>query len=72
MKKCEPPSLLTLHQALRQAGLKRSDYYNKRKRNAFPKPVITGLRQIRFLQSEVTAWIEQLVIDRDSPRKDLL
>lgn len=61
----EAPKLISLAEALRQAGLKKGDYYNKRKRNEFPVPVKTGSRQIRFVQAEVTAWIDDLINKRD-------
>lgn len=48
-----------------RAGLSRSRAYELMSRGEFPKPVKLG-RAIRFVSSEVDAWIAARIAERDS------
>ncbi|CAN7321874.1 AlpA family transcriptional regulator [Variovorax paradoxus] len=65
------PVLLTLRDVARITGMSRSTLYNKLAANEFVRPFKVGVRAIRFLESEVRAWIEERVAQRDSKERGL-
>ena len=68
---CGTPVLLTLRDVAHITGMSRSTLYNKLAADEFVRPFKVGARAIRFLESEVRAWIEERVAQRDSKERSL-
>lgn len=52
---------------LLQTGLRRSDYYNRLNRGEdVPRPVRLGPRTVRYVQSEINAWVNARIAERDA------
>jgi len=49
---------LTMKQVVGQVALSKTELYRKIKAGAFPRPVPLGPQKVAFLESEVTAWME--------------
>lgn len=56
--------LIDLGEVKRKTGLCRSAIYGRISEGQFPKPCKLGTAS-RWLESEVDAWIDQLVAERD-------
>ena len=58
---------LAIHQ-LRDLGIlySRAHLYRLIRKNAFPKPVRIGAHRIAFVESEIQAWLESKVAERDA------
>lgn len=54
-----PKCLLSIRQVSTRCSLSRSTLYLYIQRGQFPKPYPVGLRSVRFLESDVEAWIAQ-------------
>lgn len=61
-----PRRLLRLKQVLDRTGLPKSTMYSRISAGTFPKQVPVG-SSVRWLESEVEAWIQDLVDQRDHP-----
>lgn len=61
-----PRRLLRLKQVLDRTGLPKSTMYSRISAGTFPKQVPVG-SSVRWLESEVEAWIQALVDQRDHP-----
>jgi len=59
-----PRRLLRLKQLLDRTGLPKSTMYSRISTGTFPKQVPLG-SSVRWLESEVEAWIQALVDERD-------
>ena len=63
--------LLPMPEVLKLTAMSRSTLYNKLRVGEFVRPVATGQRSIRFLESEVRAWIQERVAQRDEKERGL-
>ena len=54
-------SLLRLEQVKLRTGLSRSTVYAKVASGDFPKPVAIGSRAVAWVESEVSAWIQERI-----------
>ena len=50
--------LLTRREVERRTGLSRSTIYKKMREGTFPRPVKVGSRGVRWLERDITAWIQ--------------
>ena len=57
--------LLRITDVVEKTGLSRSTIYQRRIKGSFPDAVPLGGGRMAWLSSEVDAWIDQLVSDRD-------
>jgi prophage regulatory protein len=57
--------LLTMHEVLVLTGMSRSSLYNRLRDGEFVRPIKIGPRSVRFLASEVAAWVVARVAQRD-------
>lgn len=55
------PSLISINDVCAQTSLSRSNINLKVQAGEFPQPVTIGLSRKAFVQSEVTAWINQRI-----------
>jgi prophage regulatory protein len=60
-------SIIRLPEVEKRTGFKRTAIYQKAKAGQFPKPVKLGERSSGWLASEIEAWIQARVQDRDMP-----
>ncbi|MEY6764099.1 helix-turn-helix transcriptional regulator [Kluyvera ascorbata] len=58
-------SLIRLPEVCRRTGNGKSWTYKQIKEGRFPKPVKTGFRSVAWVESEVDAWIEQRIAERN-------
>ena len=66
-----PESILRLPAVKQRTGQSRSTIYAKLARGEFPAPISLGPRAVGWLESEVSAWIEQRIsVSRPSPGRD--
>ncbi len=56
----EPERLLTIHGVCDQAGVRSSFIYERMKEGKFPQSIRVG-RRAMWLQSEIQAWIQEMV-----------
>ncbi|EOV0953589.1 helix-turn-helix transcriptional regulator [Edwardsiella piscicida] len=56
---------LRLPEVMHLCGLSRSTLYDLIARNAFPAQVSLGGKNVAWLQSEITAWMEERVAHRN-------
>ncbi|MFC6379721.1 helix-turn-helix transcriptional regulator [Tatumella terrea] len=54
-----------LNDVIDRTGYSRAWIYELIKKNSFPKPVKIGARSIAFVESEVDAWINERIAERD-------
>ena len=73
-KKNIPPklvALIRLHEAKRLTGLSTSAIYRLIAEGRFPRQVSLGTpRSMAFVESEVAAWIQERIAERDSGGKE--
>ena len=50
--------LLRLSEVEARCGLSRSSLYRMMRNGAFPEPLQVGPRAVRWVETEVTAWLE--------------
>lgn len=58
--------LIRMHEVLKRTGFCRAWIYRLIKLNRFPKPIKIGERAIGFIESELDAWIENVIISSKS------
>ena len=58
--------LIDFKEALNRTRTKKSWAYELIKQNRFPKPIKIGARSIAFVESEIDAWINERIAERDS------
>lgn len=58
--------LIDFKEALSRNRTKKSWAYELIKQNRFPKPVKIGSRSIAFVESEIDAWIDARIAERDT------
>jgi len=66
-------SILRLPAVKARTGLSRSTIYLRVANDEFPKPISLGGRAVGWLESEIDAWLEEMVESsrvEDSCRKD--
>lgn len=57
--------LIDFKEALSRTRTKKSWAYELIKQNRFPKPIKIGSRSIAFVESEIDAWIDARIAERD-------
>ena len=57
-----------LKKVMEQTGLGRSSIYKLIKEGSFPKPVPLGARAVGWVATEINAWIEDRVRERDAAK----
>ncbi len=62
----EPRLLLRLAEVIELTAMSRGTIINKVNAREFCQPIRMGVRSIRFVKSEVIAWIEERVKERDA------
>ena len=62
------PKILKLPEVMEATALSRSSIYAYCSENRFPKPVTIGRRAVGWLESEISAWIDQKVEERVGER----
>ncbi|SAL38655.1 phage transcriptional regulator AlpA [Caballeronia choica] len=55
------PVLIPRRRVSEITGLERSALYERIARNAFPKPVRIGSAAVRWIEAEVSAWVQQQI-----------
>lgn len=58
--------ILRLKDVIGQTGLARSTIYKYIDAGSFPKPVSLGGRSVGWVESEILAWIESAIQQRDA------
>ncbi|CAO97477.1 helix-turn-helix transcriptional regulator [Erwinia tasmaniensis] len=58
-------NLIRMPEVLRRIGLGKAWVYKLISQGIFPKPVKIGSRSIAFVESEIDAWINQRIAERD-------
>ncbi len=61
--------ILRLPEVQTKTGLKHSAIYERINLGTFPRPIPLGAKARGFLESEINAWIEQRLAERDSAAK---
>ena len=56
---------LSINDVCKLTSLSRTSIHNHRQSGSFPIPVRLGTKRIAFLSSEIDAWIEARIADRD-------
>ena len=59
--------LMRLDETCEMAGIKKTTAYKMMSEGAFPKPVNIGERAVRWVSTEIEAWIRDRVEERDTP-----
>ena len=62
--------VLRLPEVMRRTGKRRTSLLQAIQRGEFPKPIRLGARAIGFIQSEVDAWIDARMAERDGQDGD--
>ena len=57
--------ILRMPQVIARVGMKRSNIYLMLEDGSFPKPLKLGKRALGWVESEIDAWLEGLVAQRD-------
>ena len=68
-KQITPPTplrVLRLREVEERTGLKRASIYRRGKVGTFPKPISLGRNSTGWIESEVEAWLADLVAQRDA------
>jgi prophage regulatory protein len=61
-------TLLRKRAVCERTGLPPASLHERIVAGRFPKPVLIGARAVAWVESEVQAWIEQRIAERDSER----
>lgn len=56
---------LSINDVCKLTSLSRTSIHNHRQSGSFPNPVRLGTKRIAFLASEIDAWIEARIADRN-------
>jgi prophage regulatory protein len=62
----KPPVILRRDVVEARTGLSRSSIYARVAAGAFPRQVFLGGKAVGWIESEVQAWIDQRIAERDS------
>ena len=57
--------LLRIGDVINQCGIHRSSIYSKIKDGTFPRPIKIGPRVSVWVQSEISWWVNQIIIDNN-------
>jgi len=57
--------LIRLSDVTKRTGIPKSTIYALLKNNRFPRPVPLTTRCVAFVESEIEAWIDQRIAERD-------
>ncbi len=57
--------LIRLPEVLKRVGLSRARMYGLINAGRFPKQVRIGLRSVVFLESEIEAWMDSVITERN-------
>ena len=60
--------LLTMRTVIAEVSLSRTEIWRRVQRGTFPKPIRLGPQRIAFVASEIDAWVNARVAERDAPR----
>lgn len=58
-------AILRVNQVIEKTGMKRTYLYQEVKAGRFPKPVNLGAKAIGWIDTEVDAWIQNLIEARN-------
>lgn len=64
------PRLLALPEVKKLVGLGTTSIYSKVNSGIFPRPIRLGGRCVRWIESEVVAWLHNCIAARDEGRED--
>ncbi len=59
------PKILRRREVEALTGRSRSSLYRDMEAGKFPKPIQLGEKSIGWLESEIVAWIEERIVERD-------
>ncbi|MDR2450842.1 MAG: AlpA family transcriptional regulator [Candidatus Accumulibacter sp.] len=62
-----PPVILRRNEVEARTGLARSTIYARIAADAFPRPVPLGRKAVGWIESEIQAWIDARIVERDLP-----
>ena len=65
MERVEPRRFLRMPQVQARVGYSRMHIYRLSRNGGFPKPVRLGPKAVAWLESEVEAWMEKRVQERN-------
>jgi len=57
--------LIKLPKVIEKTARKRSAIYDGMNQGTFPKPVVLGAKSVAWVESEIDAWIEARIAERD-------
>jgi prophage regulatory protein len=57
--------LIKLPEVIKKVGLGKTEIYQRISEGTFPKQVSLGGRSVAWVESEIDAWIEKRITDRD-------
>ena len=60
-----PRRLIRLPEVLKRVGLSRARMYGLINAGRFPKQVRIGLRSVAFIESEIEAWMDSVIVARN-------
>ena len=60
------PALISLNDACRLTSLSRTSINKFRAAGQFPRAVNLGMKRVAFVRSEVLAWVDQRIAERDA------
>jgi prophage regulatory protein len=62
-----PQRILRRAEVEQTTGLPRATIYDKIARGAFPRPIKLGVRSVGWLETEIFAWQNARIAERDGP-----
>jgi prophage regulatory protein len=57
--------LIKLPEVIKKVGLRKTEIYQRIGEDTFPKQVPLGGRSVAWVESEIDAWIEKRISERD-------
>ncbi|MBX3578337.1 MAG: AlpA family phage regulatory protein [Rhizobiaceae bacterium] len=57
--------VLSIRQVVERTGLSRRSLYTRMSEGLFPKPIRLTTRRVGWPESDIDAWLERLVAERD-------
>jgi prophage regulatory protein len=64
-----PQRILRRVEVERATGLPRATIYDKIAKGMFPRPIKLGIRSVGWLETEIIAWQEARIAERDGARE---
>ena len=61
-------TLITLETVMERTSMSKSRIYDGIRKRTFPRPVRVGERRRAWIESEIDAWIEARIAERDAER----